>query len=629
MIDPIWLVVFCVYTQAYPPANPFILWFFPAILAVDMSFRLLQFAIGLQNWPIPGPLRALRQVVGRLLHGARYRDVVMRMGDTSATFLIGGVIGQGDRNGHRRYRPSDHFAHFALSRLEQLGTSPRPDDQLSFYDLPVTSQREIVGFESAMWGNPIAIAIALVQNPSILPIVLWARWTNPDRSAPPREKLRGMTEGRVTSPDELVTANAEPTIYLAREWPPGNARRSRSYFGGRPCLPAGQDWPRHPKLGLSLHFLAQIDCADLPDLGGKSPLPRDGQLLFFANLDQERLYDDDSGDGRVIYVKAKAATRAETTPPDDLPEIDHLNGKQNEYCRQGFREFPRWPVTAHAAHSWRHFWDNNDPTGAKEYWELRLKRQRDETDAILGWTGQKSHRLIPFEERVQYGPDGKALLYGGDRGIEIKVHEWVDNDLTRDFPWCEAVRHAVHDEMTARHQQFLRRRDMALRRAHERKAEGAEAERLDRLAKETAAQLADFDGTPSSGLGEWIKAEIARQGYRHPRALSIQEIVSEGILHAIRRAAGDSALAAQLPAGLVDLAAPALRQTSGQWHMMLGAPQSRTNQTGGRGIRLLCLDTDPGPGFVFCDGGVVEYWIDPGALRTRRFDKAYALTAGG
>ncbi len=48
-----------------------------------------------------------------------------------------------------------------------------------------------------------------------------------------------------------------------------------------------------------MHFLAQVDCADLPALNGTSPLPREGLLLFFSDLDEERLEEDGSA---VVHV---------------------------------------------------------------------------------------------------------------------------------------------------------------------------------------------------------------------------------------------------------------------------------------------------------------------------------------
>ena len=49
----------------------------------------------------------------------------------------------------------------------------------------------------------------------------------------------------------------------------------------------------------------------------------------------------------------------------------------------------------------------------------------------------------------------------------------------------------------------------------------------------------------------------------------------------------------------------------------------------GAGIRLLGLDSEHGPGMMYCLCGVLEYWINPADLAALRFDRVQAQTAGG
>ncbi len=44
---------------------------------------------------------------------------------------------------------------------------------------------------------------------------------------------------------------------------------------------------------------------------------------------------------------------------------------------------------------------------------------------------------------------------------------------------------------------------------------------------------------------------------------------------------------------------------------------------------LLVLDSDHGTDFMFCDCGVVEFYIQPADLAAKDSSKAYSLTAGG
>lgn len=68
-------------------------------------------------------------------------------------------------------------------------------------------------------------------------------------------------------------------------------------YGGHPRLPANIDRDGYP------HFVASIDCAALPQDVLDFPLPRDGELLFFADKHDE----EDNSDGHVIHVPAGTA----------------------------------------------------------------------------------------------------------------------------------------------------------------------------------------------------------------------------------------------------------------------------------------------------------------------------------
>ena len=67
--------------------------------------------------------------------------------------------------------------------------------------------------------------------------------------------------------------------------PKGVRSRVRSRLGGLPQLPDGMDWPVGESYGEAapMHFLAQIDCAELP--GVDPDMPSQGMLFFFAMND--------------------------------------------------------------------------------------------------------------------------------------------------------------------------------------------------------------------------------------------------------------------------------------------------------------------------------------------------------
>ena len=118
--------------------------------------------------------------------------------------------------------------------------------------------------------------------------------------------------------DVLMAKHREPAIMACRPYPPINLPPVNSHLGGRPALPTGIDWPRTSG-GVPLHFLAQIDCAELPSSG--KVLPDDGVLFFFARVDEEMLWGegDPKDDCRVLFTPRIGPSEARA--PDDLPPL--------------------------------------------------------------------------------------------------------------------------------------------------------------------------------------------------------------------------------------------------------------------------------------------------------------------
>jgi uncharacterized protein YwqG len=104
-------------------------------------------------------------------------------------------------------------------------------------------------------------------------------------------------------------------IMVYRPYPPVGLPPINSHLGGRPTLPAELEWPR-TRSGVPLHFLAQIDCAELPPSDGV--LPTSGVLYFFARMAEETIWGDGDpkDDCRVLFGPLGSHGSA---PPADLP----------------------------------------------------------------------------------------------------------------------------------------------------------------------------------------------------------------------------------------------------------------------------------------------------------------------
>lgn len=128
---------------------------------------------------------------------------------------------------------------------------------------------------------------------------------------------------------------------------PSGGDGTRSRFGGFPTLPECVAWPRQGKTGTPLHFLAEIDPAELPPTpleSGGPALPPRGRLGFFADVEEELIWDDDPGGRggvhdpvRVLFHDAPGEIAA---APDDLPELGHAFGERAGGRAKGELAFP-------------------------------------------------------------------------------------------------------------------------------------------------------------------------------------------------------------------------------------------------------------------------------------------------
>lgn len=547
---------------------------------------------------------------------------------------FGLIIGGDALKAHRHY-PAILLGQIAVQLLTDAGL---PEDFSHLRDLPLARQRFLVAARRVLMGTPSEVRLAYLLNPSAraglapfeaarrahVAAMAEARDRNAtaatERTA--RETIRTATltaEERTAILDRIVL----PGIHLRRVWPLRHAaaHRGHSWLGGRPCLPARIDWPRGPETGLPLHFLAQIDCAELPQ---PSVLPPDGQLMFFADIDEEMLIDDHRGFA-VIHVPAAQSTDTERAPPPDLPEIDHDASHLSSRYPPFRREYPRWPVVAAPV---------TDHAVGQDAWSGR----NDIADAAHSLLLAQVVDLLPPDRRPNppYRPFVKIVSRREPDGTRQPPAYELDTALLgegylRSWAVVGELLRALEDHT----------REMVTRAETELSYAKDEVKRQDRqaqLAKAQAfaAEVAEFAGlddgqdpaaaTPTAvaeALDEWLRAAA-------PDFPNIKAPISRAFLAVARRAALDPSLRGALTPRIWRMTVPEVKpRLDGSHHMMLGAAQRVTNPTASPGVRLLCLDSDRGLGFNFCDAGVIEFWIDPEDLAARRFDRARARTAGG
>jgi cell division protein FtsB len=106
---------------------------------------------------------------------------------------------------------------------------------------------------------------------------------------------------------------------------------ARSWFGGAPRIGAAP-WPRNTKRE-PLHFMAQIDLAEVAAKAGKTAMPDKGSLAFFVG-----------GEAAVVFVP-EGQSDAPVMPPAGTPDLTEYGGSSDwRTDLAGQPLYPYWPV---------------------------------------------------------------------------------------------------------------------------------------------------------------------------------------------------------------------------------------------------------------------------------------------
>jgi hypothetical protein len=125
-------------------------------------------------------------------------------------------------------------------------------------------------------------------------------------SLPPQNNIEQVT-------GKFADFISEPGLLLLRPFPTNASIIGRSKQGGLPNLPSEYEWPEAPsmykkdELGtpkmLPMHFIAQIDCSELPELDNL--LPTKGMLFFFGLFEDGTDFEiDKRGNPRTALIFA-------------------------------------------------------------------------------------------------------------------------------------------------------------------------------------------------------------------------------------------------------------------------------------------------------------------------------------
>lgn len=431
-------------------------------------------------------------------------------------------------------------------------------------------------------------------------------------------------------------------MLLRRPYPPHTARRTNSKFGGLPRLPKQLEWPRTPS-GIALHFLAQIDCADI---GFGTCLPERGVLFFFGHDDEDQVWNqiwDETAspfdDCRVLYaLNAFAATPTREAPPDLRPIGGSYPGRAwQEFLRDG-EPGPsihvEWPIEPVRMDSWPDALFSKAEEGlrpqpalltrlfrpqpAAPTWQELEARDRLYSEKLDRHRAKAYAKATGEQPRVfQLDPNsdsaaGRAIFAHAAEGPEAYPQHWIAIHYA-----ARALLHrpanvlgtdpAVQSLLVSHAEDWLRRSDEA---------------GLDELVSEEVRRE----------FRTWL-ASLRRTAQATPLYFSPANLVFQSMIATIRAWAGDPVRSARIPEWVY--AAMRFRFDAHtlwgmQYSQMLGhapsaqeplAPDDPT-------ICLLNLASEYGAGWMFGDVGNCSFWIEPADLARKDFDKVWGTIEG-
>ncbi|MFK7943997.1 MAG: DUF1963 domain-containing protein, partial [Paracoccaceae bacterium] len=155
--------------------------------------------------------------------------------------------------------------------------------------------------------------------------------------------------------DALIRAKRQPAIALLRTAAVDDPGTPGCWFGGSPTLPADIDWPVYVHTDgtrIPMHFLVQINLAQLPQVDGLPALPTHGTLFVFFECAVAPVAVGVMGDeptpmllgtgAKVLYVDADIDGVPPRTAPA-MPDLSHLADHEIAISYQGTNAFDRWP----------------------------------------------------------------------------------------------------------------------------------------------------------------------------------------------------------------------------------------------------------------------------------------------
>lgn len=453
------------------------------------------------------------------------------------------------------------------------------------------------------------------------------------------------TNPRAASDEEiraLLHGTAYESVAFKHQFPPRFPVPGRTYFGGLPTAGADFRWPRAPD-GTPFTFMAQVDCAELPDFRYRKFLPASGVLHFFVNWEVfDGLDEAQHWPHHVVFSRGVAEPWHEARQPDDLPPCYGASNARYYFrwlehslgTRAYPRAFAKKAMTMGVVRTFtEEFPPELDSPSAVRYQEICAQEQTADLARFYGDPVALDELPKPVTEhspkRTVQRPT--ATFPAGWIDIEIfcglLLKELLETGVRQlnhgkdacGRPWPAdpvAVRAAYEDATTASRAWIAKARDAGLM------IPVPEAERI--AFWNWLEDINDASVDISDIRSAWTLNRLSWEAVRTGAHICLS--------------AGEAA-SSLVPAEIMgELRMEHSVLVAGRWprpagrHQMFGA--GRDVQGAARHaldvdqILLLQLDTDWAMSWMLGDCGVLQYWISLGDLRAQRFDKVRVTLEG-
>jgi uncharacterized protein YwqG len=453
----------------------------------------------------------------------------------------------------------------------------------------------------------------------------------------------------------------------------------RSRLGGLPSLPDAIEWPSgcsYDGKKVPLHFLAQIDCAELPKIN--TGMPTEGLLFFFGRDDEEQLWGDTKprDDAQIIYAPKVSHDQRERPAPAALPPI---RGKF--YCgspwplpgESGPSIHASWPVALLQIDTWPDIsaiWKTdlfrNAVLSCRPYFEQKGRIEKGLQKGPLAAVIEFDRARKPFGEL--YDQRLNALRVGAIVSVtgckpraEEKPNWWSGFNKPCRLPLDPSPNFKLFPQVALMIDRIARlivlKASSLLVHPHYQDQEKREplattkeaglywVNRCKEIGLETIPSQADIQG-----FAGWLKqlagdpSVVLEGGPRvySPYLSNLNDIFSEAIQNTILYAARSPRVGALIPAHFYqvfenqhlpfDQAFSQIKKgiLRPAFHQMLGHERScqDAKPVDSGAVLLLLLCPDDVLNMSFGDRGFVSFWIEPKDLTHLRFENAWGEIVG-